>query len=147
MARTRNQGSKWIRPEKRLALYARDGFCCAYCGAGVEDGAALTLDHLVACELGGTNEADNLVTACLSCNSAKQDLTTRAWFATLRDRGVDTTKLGARIRRLTAKPLDLAKGRALLAARKDSSAGTDDPALDHVTLADGTATNDKEIDA
>lgn len=145
MARTRNQGSKWIRPEKRLSIYHRDGFCCAYCGAGVEDGAVLTLDHVLACELGGSNEADNLLTACLSCNSAKQDLSTRAWFATLRDKGIDTTKLGARIRRLTSKPLDIAKGRELLAARKQSSAGEDDPTLDRVVLtADGTATN-KEI--
>ena len=115
--RIKGQGSKWIRPEKRLAIYHRDGFCCAYCGAGAEDGVLLTLDHVLACELGGSNEATNLVTACLSCNSAKQDKTTRVWFAHLRDRGIDTDKVGPRIRRLTAKALDMKAGKALLAAR------------------------------
>lgn len=116
--RIKGQGSKWIRPAKRLAIYHRDGFCCAHCGAAAEDGVFLTLDHVIACELGGSNEATNLVTACLSCNSSKQDATTNAWFATLRDRGIDTAKVGPRIRRLTAKPLDLAAGKAFLAARK-----------------------------
>lgn len=119
--RKRNQGSKWIRPERRLAIYHRDGFCCAYCGGGAEQGVLLTLDHVVACELGGGNESENLVTACLSCNSSKQDLTTREWFAALRDRGIDTAKVGPRIRRLTAKPINKAAGKALAAARKTTS--------------------------
>jgi 5-methylcytosine-specific restriction endonuclease McrA len=118
VSRTRNQGSKWIRPAKRLAIYARDGFACAYCGATVEGDARLTLDHVVPCELGGTNDASNLVTACLSCNSAKQDATTREWFAALRDRGIDTDLVGARVRKLTARALDLALGHSLLTARK-----------------------------
>ena len=29
-------GSKWIRPEKRMAIYLRDGLACVYCGEGVE---------------------------------------------------------------------------------------------------------------
>ena len=105
MARTRNQGSKWIRPVKRTAIYLRDGGACLYCGRGICDGVILTLDHIVACELGGSNEATNLVTACLSCNSSKQDATTREWFVILRDRGVDTTALGAKIRRHAKRDL------------------------------------------
>ena len=111
-------GSKWCRPETRLAIYHRDGFCCAYCGAGAEQGVTLTLDHVVAVELGGTNASTNLVTACFSCNSSKQDKTTREWFVALRDRGIDTSKVGPRIRRLTARELDRAAGHALLADRK-----------------------------
>lgn len=107
-------GSKWIRPEKRLAIYARDGFACVYCG----DEDRLSLDHLQPRELGGSHEASNLVACCVSCNSARQDSPQRAWFATLRDRGIDTSKLSAKIARLTRKPLDMATGRALLAARK-----------------------------
>lgn len=116
--RIKGQGSKWCRPATRMAIYHRDGFCCAYCGASAVDGAKLTLDHVLACELGGTNAPENLVTACLSCNSAKQDKTTREWFAYLRDRGVDTAKVGPRIRRLTVKALNRAEGRRLEAARK-----------------------------
>jgi 5-methylcytosine-specific restriction endonuclease McrA len=105
-----------------MALYHRDGFCCVYCGLGADEGAALSLDHVLACELGGTNEATNLVTACISCNSAKRDLTTRAWFAMLRDKGIDTAALGARIRRQTARKLDREEGRRLLTLRKAAKA-------------------------
>ena len=117
--RKAGQGSKWIRPTKRLAIYLRDGLCCAYCGATVEDGAMMSLDHITACELGGTNEATNLVTSCVSCNSSKRDLTTRAWFSVLRDRGVDTSKLGARIRRTTRKNLaaHIASAKTIIADR------------------------------
>ena len=70
-ARKRNQGSHWIRPEKRLAIYLRDGLACAYCGATIEDGARLTLDHLRPVSRGGSNEASNLVTCCCKCNSSR----------------------------------------------------------------------------
>jgi 5-methylcytosine-specific restriction endonuclease McrA len=110
-------GAKWIRPAKRAAIYARDGRRCAYCLApalprppepilvDVEYVCTLTLDHLIPRELGGTNDASNLVTACFSCNSARQDRTLRSWFKTLRARGVQTDRMGARIRRLIKKPL------------------------------------------
>jgi 5-methylcytosine-specific restriction endonuclease McrA len=121
--RKAGQGSKWCRPSTRMAIYHRDGFCCAYCGASAEDGVMLTLDHVLACELGGDNSPSNLVTACLSCNSAKQDKTTREWFAHLRDQGVDTTAVGARVRRLTKRSLNRDEGRRLVADRQAARAG------------------------
>jgi len=66
-----NQGMNWIRPEKRLAIYLRDGLACCYCGAGVEDEAKLTLDHLRPYASGGSNLATNLVTCCHRCNSSR----------------------------------------------------------------------------
>ena len=69
---SKNQGQNWITPKKRLSLYMRDGFCCVYCGQGVEAGVVLTLDHLVPYSKGGAiTEAKNLITACRSCNSAR----------------------------------------------------------------------------
>jgi hypothetical protein len=65
------QGMNWIRQEKRLAIYLRDGCACAWCGATVEQGAKLTLDHVVAHSRGGSNKESNLVTSCLRCNSAR----------------------------------------------------------------------------
>ncbi len=112
-------GSKWIRPEKRLAIYDRDHFCCQYCGAGAEDGVQLTLDHVTPRELGGENKAGNLVTCCLSCNSAKRDTPLRIWLASLRDRGVDTSRIARRVRRAVARKINKARGRELLAARKE----------------------------
>ena len=68
-----NHGMNWIRQEKRLAIYLRDGMECAYCGHAVEDGASLTLDHVVPRSQGGGNVACNLVTACMRCNTARGD--------------------------------------------------------------------------
>jgi hypothetical protein len=65
------QGMNWIRQEKRLAIYLRDGLACAYCGDSVENGAKLTLDHVTPHSKGGSNEATNLVTCCHRCNSAR----------------------------------------------------------------------------
>lgn len=68
-------GGKWIRPERRLALYIRDRFECLYCGRDLRNAPpkVATLDHLLPRIAGGTNEATNLVTACVSCNSSRQD--------------------------------------------------------------------------
>ena len=115
--RIAGQGSNWIRRTTRIAIYARDGWACVYCGARAEDDATLTLDHVLACELGGTNAPGNLVTCCLSCNSAKQHRSNRDWFAMLRDRGVDTRGLAERVRRHCARKLDREGARATLAAR------------------------------
>lgn len=65
------QGMNWIRQEKRLAIYLRDGCACAWCGAKVEDGTQLTLDHLVPHCKGGSNDETNLVTACKHCNDSR----------------------------------------------------------------------------
>jgi hypothetical protein len=97
-------GAKWIRPKKREAIYVRDGHRCVYCAHAVR--GALTFDHLVPRELGGTHDASNLVTACRSCNSARQNRSLRSWLFVLRRvHGVDTAKIGPRIRRLIRRPL------------------------------------------
>lgn len=72
-ARGNWQGMNWIRQEKRLAIYLRDGLACGWCGFSLEDGAQLTLDHLRPHSLGGSNDADNLVTACKRCNDSRGD--------------------------------------------------------------------------
>lgn len=94
-------GSKWIRPEKRLAIYHRDGFTCVYCGASARD-VTLSLDHLKPRSQGGTNDATNLVTACLPCNSKRQH-------------GVRLLPAGYVN---TWKTIDISIGRQLLAARR-----------------------------
>jgi 5-methylcytosine-specific restriction endonuclease McrA len=55
-------------------LFARDHYCCQYCGRGVSDlktRESLTRDHLVPLSRGGTNEWTNVVTACSACNTRK----------------------------------------------------------------------------
>jgi|SaaInlStandDraft_2_1057019.scaffolds.fasta_scaffold118348_2 hypothetical protein len=91
------QGSKWIRPAKRAAIYMRDDWKCVYCMKVVEvrftqsslkqslgyDSA--TLDHVLARELGGTNDHRNLVTCCKACNSAKRASKVSLFMLTLGD--------------------------------------------------------------
>ena len=103
--RKKGQGSKWCAKDKRLALYLRDDLKCAFCDCVVVPGVTATLDHVLACELGGTNDTTNLVTACISCNSAKRDLSMRKWFAVLRMNNVNTNRIGSRVRRQTRKDI------------------------------------------
>lgn len=115
MATPAASGSKWIRPDKRLAIYARDGWACVYCQAS----DTLTLDHIVSVEKAGRNNHEtNLITCCLSCNSAKKDLHIRAWYAVLRGLGHDVVDIQKRIRRFTRRKLDRIEGKRLFQIRK-----------------------------
>jgi len=64
---------------RRLDVFRRDGFVCRYCGKLCRfpfvhgDKRSATLDHVVPIAKGGDHSLDNLVTACLSCNSKKHD--------------------------------------------------------------------------
>lgn len=118
--RIKGQGSKWIRPAKRLAIYLRDGFACCYCGRAVEQGEALSLDHLVACSHGGNNEATNLVTCCGTCNSSRGNRPVKTFAAKVAGYiggGLTARKILNHIARQTAKPLDLKAAKALMAER------------------------------
>lgn len=73
--------ARWIRPQKRLAIYLRDDFQCAYCGQDLHhaDAKDVTLDHLIPRINGGSNDETNLVTCCQSCNSQRQDTPLVQW--------------------------------------------------------------------
>lgn len=74
MAKKRNwNGSKWLYQPTRLAVYLRGGLSCAYCGAGVEDGVVLSVDHVVPVNAGGENDPENYVCSCRKCNGEKGD--------------------------------------------------------------------------
>jgi hypothetical protein len=64
-----------IRKTKRLAVYLRDSFTCAFCGIDMKgcDPRLITLDHIKPRTKGGTDDPKNLVTACLRCNCQKKD--------------------------------------------------------------------------
>ncbi len=88
----------WIRPEKRLAIYLRDGFRCVYCLVDLHDADPrdITLDHIKCQADGGDNSEGNLVTACRSCNSSRRSLPLAVYA------GPETRKL---IRILTRRSL------------------------------------------
>ncbi len=50
-------------------IYKRDGHKCQYCGSTKE----LTIDHIIPRSRGGEDTWENLVVACMPCNSRKSD--------------------------------------------------------------------------
>src|SRR3970282_2118134 len=55
-------------------LFARDDYRCQFCGRRTIDlrpRECLTRDHLVPMSRGGTNDWNNVVTACSACNTRK----------------------------------------------------------------------------
>lgn len=114
------QGMNWIRKEKRLAIYLRDGLACVWCGASVEEGTKLTLDHLKCHVNGGGTDATNLVTACLRCNSSRGCRPVKRFAAAIAEylnHGVTATIVLARIREAVRRPLDVKSAKALIERR------------------------------
>jgi hypothetical protein len=62
-----------ISKKTRFDVFKRDGFQCAYCGAHPSEVVLLEIDHIHPVAEGGSNEIDNLVTACFDCNRGKSD--------------------------------------------------------------------------
>jgi 5-methylcytosine-specific restriction endonuclease McrA len=50
----------------RLRILSRDGYTCHYCR-----GEATEVDHVIPRALGGGEDDDNLVAACVPCNRSK----------------------------------------------------------------------------
>ena len=114
------QGMNWIRPEKRLAIYLRDGLACCYCGESVENGAKLTLDHIIPHSQGGKNDAINLVTACHRCNSSRGDRTVYQFAevtAAYLNHGVKAASIEKHVYATKAQPIDVKAAKALIARR------------------------------
>ncbi len=62
----------------RARIFARDDYTCTYCGAR---GGKLQCDHIAPVSRGGSNDDDNLTTACMPCNRAKWAKTPEQWRA------------------------------------------------------------------
>jgi hypothetical protein len=114
------KGMNWVRQEKRLALYLRDGLSCAYCGASVEDGARLTLDHIRPHSRGGSNAAANLVTCCQRCNSSRADRPVAAFARACADylnHGVTADEIVQHVQRTRRRVLPMDEAREMIARR------------------------------
>lgn len=61
-----------LSKKKRFDVFKRDAFSCQYCGAHPPS-AILEVDHIQPVAAGGSDELDNLVTACFDCNRGKSD--------------------------------------------------------------------------
>lgn len=124
--RTENwQGMNWIRQDKRLAIYLRDGCACAWCGASVEQGAQLTLDHLLPVSKGGTNNEANLVTACQRCNSSRGNRSVEQFASAVAqyvDHGVSAVDIAVYVRNRPANLRKFREEAKNLIARRGSAA-------------------------
>ena len=60
-------------------VIAAPGGICPYCGEPFEGGH---IDHVVPVSRGGTNDRENLVYCCTSCNLSKHDKTLEEWRPT-----------------------------------------------------------------
>lgn len=56
----------------RLDVFKRDGWTCTYCGT-TGDARSLHCDHVIPSSKGGSNDIENLTTACGPCNVRKKD--------------------------------------------------------------------------
>lgn len=63
-----------VSPRTRFEVFKRDRFRCVYCGRSAADDTELHVDHVHPTSRGGTDEIDNLVTACAECNLGKSDI-------------------------------------------------------------------------
>lgn len=66
-----NKPISWGR--KRFSILQRDKFKCTYCGRSANDGYVLHVDHIHPKSKGGTDDIENLTTACMECNLGKSD--------------------------------------------------------------------------
>jgi len=71
---SRLPADEWKALRKRV--FERDGFCCTYCG---QSGGRLECDHIHPLSKGGSNDEDNLTTACNTCNRSKGTLSVQEW--------------------------------------------------------------------
>lgn len=112
-------GMGWIRLEKRMAIYHRDRFDCTWCRSVFPldiKGYGLTLDHLSRDE--SDHSEQNLVTACMRCNSRRERADLDSWLSLLSSEGMCRRSLRERIARLTQKRLDKQAGIYLATLRR-----------------------------
>lgn len=62
------------KPSRQM-VYKRDDHMCQYCGS-IKN---LTIDHVIPRSRGGQDTWENLVTACMPCNTHKGDKTPEEW--------------------------------------------------------------------
>ncbi len=123
------QGMNWIRQEKRLAIYLRDGLSCAWCGESVEDGAKLTLDHLTAHTHGGSNNERNLVTCCHRCNSVRAARSLEDFAkatAAYLNHGITAEEIISHVQNCVSRPLDKAGAKEMISRRGSAARALED---------------------
>lgn len=92
----------------RFEVFKRDGFACQYCGA-TPPKVILEVDHIDPLALGGSDEMDNLITACFSCNRGKAAVPLNVVPQSLADKAAEVAE----------REEQLAGYQAILAAKRE----------------------------
>lgn len=111
------QGMNWIRQEKRLAIYLRDGCACVWCGSS---DVQFTLDHIVCHKKGGSNDQTNLVTACKRCNDSRGARSAKKFsvaIAAYLNHGIKAADILAHVQRCRFRVLNIEEAKELIAQR------------------------------
>lgn len=66
MAKESKRDGRWKK--LRITILNRDGWTCTYCGD-----VATEVDHIIPLKRGGSDDPDNLTSACRTCNIRKKD--------------------------------------------------------------------------
>lgn len=88
---------KPISKKVRFDIFKRDSFTCQYCGA-TPPKVVLHIDHIHPVAEGGTNDIDNLVTACSCCNLGKSATLLSDIPKTLKDKAAEVSEREAQMR-------------------------------------------------
>jgi 5-methylcytosine-specific restriction endonuclease McrA len=70
MNKTKNTKGKYVRKNKRLKVFERDGFKCVYPNCEVKK-PVLTIDHIIPISKGGPHMYYNVQATHRKCNAAK----------------------------------------------------------------------------
>lgn len=77
--KARSKGASGRHTEDELvALWARYGGLCAYCGEQAEHA-----DHVMPLSKGGSDDIENIAPACIACNLSKKDKAPDLWYSEL----------------------------------------------------------------
>jgi len=87
-----------LSKKTRFEVFKRDGFRCVYCGAAPSETVLLEADHIHPVADGGTNDIDNLVTACDACNRGKGARLLTSIPQSLEDKAMEVAEREAQIR-------------------------------------------------
>lgn len=132
------QGMNWITQVKRLAIYLRDGCACAYCGASVESGAILSLDHLKPHSKGGSNHEHNLVTCCKQCNDRRGNRSLKTWILAVAEyvgHNVSPESISGFIKVTTKRRLPIQQAKDLILVRGSASKALQNHEQNSTTIA------------
>lgn len=88
---------KPISKRVRFEIFKRDGFACQYCGA-TPPAVVLEVDHIEAVANGGSNDPDNLITACYPCNRGKSAVPLSVVPQSLAEKAAETAEREEQLR-------------------------------------------------